>query len=58
MVSSPAIPTELVAHAAAKLNLYLHITGTRDDSYHLVDSLVVFAQLGDQLRLEDRKSVV
>lgn len=33
--------------APAKLNLYLHITGRRDDGYHLLDSLVVFAAVGD-----------
>lgn len=36
-------------HAPAKLNLYLHVTGRRDDGYHLLDSLVVFAQVGDVL---------
>ncbi|HVY12707.1 MAG TPA: 4-(cytidine 5'-diphospho)-2-C-methyl-D-erythritol kinase [Alphaproteobacteria bacterium] len=29
--------------APAKINLYLHVTGRRDDGYHLLDSLVVFA---------------
>lgn len=28
--------------APAKLNLYLHVTGKRDDGYHLLDSLVAF----------------
>ena len=36
--------------AAAKLNLYLHVTGRRGDGYHLLDSLVVFAGVGDELR--------
>jgi len=35
--------------APAKLNLYLHVTGRRDDGYHLLDSLVVFAALGDRV---------
>ncbi|TVR97727.1 MAG: 4-(cytidine 5'-diphospho)-2-C-methyl-D-erythritol kinase [Rhodospirillales bacterium] len=35
------------AFAPAKVNLYLHVTGRRDDGYHLLDSLVVFAELGD-----------
>jgi 4-diphosphocytidyl-2-C-methyl-D-erythritol kinase len=34
-------------HAPAKLNLYLHVTGRRDDGLHLLDSLVVFAAVGD-----------
>lgn len=46
--------TTLALHefAPAKLNLYLHITGRRADGYHDLDSLVVFASVGDQLRLE------
>lgn len=37
--------------APAKINLYLHITGKRDDGYHLLDSLVVFAGIGDTLTI-------
>lgn len=42
----PARPmaTEL---ARAKINLTLHVTGQRPDGYHLLDSLVVFADVGD-----------
>jgi 4-diphosphocytidyl-2-C-methyl-D-erythritol kinase len=35
--------------APAKVNLYLHVTGRRDDGYHLLDSLVVFVDVGDQI---------
>lgn len=35
--------------APAKVNLYLHVTGRRPDGYHELDSLVVFADLGDRL---------
>jgi len=35
--------------APAKVNLYLHVVGRRDDGYHLLDSLVVFADIGDRL---------
>lgn len=35
--------------APAKINLYLHVIGRRDDGYHLLDSLVVFAGVGDRL---------
>ncbi len=38
------------AFAPAKVNLTLHVTGRRADGYHLLDSLVVFADLGDRLR--------
>ncbi|MEO1639034.1 MAG: 4-(cytidine 5'-diphospho)-2-C-methyl-D-erythritol kinase [Pseudomonadota bacterium] len=37
------------AEAPAKVNLTLHVTGRRDDGYHLLDSLVVFAGVADQL---------
>ncbi|MDF7673838.1 4-(cytidine 5'-diphospho)-2-C-methyl-D-erythritol kinase [Acetobacteraceae bacterium ESL0709] len=37
--------------APAKINLYLHITGRREDGYHLLDSLAVFAGAGDRLSL-------
>ena len=37
--------------APAKLNLYLHVTGRRDDGYHLLDSLVVFAAIGDGMEV-------
>lgn len=42
--------------APAKINLALHVTGRRDDGYHLLDSLVVFARFGD--RLDVTKAVV
>lgn len=37
--------------AHAKINLYLHVTGRREDGYHLLDSLAVFAGAGDRLYL-------
>lgn len=37
--------------APAKLNLYLHVTGRRDDGYHELDSLVSFAALADRLEI-------
>lgn len=37
--------------APAKVNLTLHVTGRRDDGYHLLDSIVVFADVGDHLKL-------
>jgi len=38
--------------APAKVNLALHVTGVRDDGYHTLDSLVVFADVCDRLRFE------
>ncbi|MBK1635448.1 4-(cytidine 5'-diphospho)-2-C-methyl-D-erythritol kinase [Rhodovulum adriaticum] len=39
------------AFAPAKINLTLHVTGQRADGYHLLDSLVIFADAGDRLTL-------
>lgn len=40
------------AFAPAKINLSLHVTGRRADGYHLLDSLVMFADFGDRLQLK------
>ncbi|MBB4305488.1 4-diphosphocytidyl-2-C-methyl-D-erythritol kinase [Rhodobium orientis] len=43
----------MIAEAAsAKINLALHVTGRRDDGYHLLDTLVAFADIGDRLTVE------
>src|SRR5882724_8621110 len=41
----------LVELAPAKVNLTLAVLGRRADGYHLLDSLVVFADAGDRLTL-------
>lgn len=38
--------------ARAKINLYLHVLGRRADGYHLLDSLIAFAEYGDELVVE------
>lgn len=39
--------------APAKINLYLHVIGKRNDGYHLLDSLVVFAAgIGDRVTVK------
>lgn len=38
--------------APAKINLTLHVTGQRNDGYHLLDSLVTFVDVGDQITAE------
>ncbi len=40
-------PAGVTFSAPAKINLYLHVTGKRDDGYHLLDSLVAFAGIND-----------
>ncbi len=44
--------TSLSEPAPAKINLYLHVVGKRADGYHLLDSLVAFADIGDRLMVE------
>lgn len=44
-------PQALRATAYAKLNLALHVTGRREDGYHLLDTLVAFTGYGDELTI-------
>ena len=43
--------------ARAKVNLTLHVTGRRQDGYHLLDSLVVFPEIGDLIEVEAAQSL-
>lgn len=38
--------------APAKINLFLHLTGKRDDGYHLLESLIAFADVVDRVTAE------
>jgi 4-diphosphocytidyl-2-C-methyl-D-erythritol kinase len=40
-----------VEPAPAKINLYLNVSGRRDDGYHSMESLVVFTEFGDLIGL-------
>ncbi|MGD1935294.1 MAG: 4-(cytidine 5'-diphospho)-2-C-methyl-D-erythritol kinase [Candidatus Phaeomarinobacter sp.] len=44
--------TAITEFAPAKINLTLHVLGKREDGYHLLESLVVFASTGDTLTVE------
>ena len=48
---------EVTAKARAKINLALHVTGQRGDGYHLLDSLVAFADWGDRLMFAPSKKL-
>ncbi len=48
---------EIRAFAPAKVNLALHVTGRRSDGYHLLDSLVVFAGIGDHLTVRPAQTL-
>ncbi|MEM6622858.1 MAG: 4-(cytidine 5'-diphospho)-2-C-methyl-D-erythritol kinase [Pseudomonadota bacterium] len=43
--------------ARAKVNLTLHLRGQRSDGYHLLDSLVVFPELGDTVSVTPSEQV-
>lgn len=47
-----AIGGACIEQAWAKVNLTLQVTGQRLDGYHELESLVAFADIGDDLRLE------
>ncbi|KZN32554.1 4-(cytidine 5'-diphospho)-2-C-methyl-D-erythritol kinase [Pseudoalteromonas luteoviolacea] len=44
--------TKLTLTAPAKLNLFLHINGQRDDGYHELESLFTMLDFGDELTFE------
>jgi 4-diphosphocytidyl-2-C-methyl-D-erythritol kinase len=49
LTQAPSPGATVAAFAPAKINLYLHIVGRRADGYHLLDSLIAFADIGDQI---------
>lgn len=44
---------ETIEAAPAKINLALHVTGQREDGYHLLETLVTFTLAGDVLRFRE-----
>ena len=48
----------VVEPAPVKVNLCLHVTGRRADGYHELDSLVVFGDIADEIRLDPREDAV
>jgi 4-diphosphocytidyl-2-C-methyl-D-erythritol kinase len=50
-------PKHFTLLAPAKINLFLHITGKRPDGYHLLQSVVVFANVGDRLTFSRHDSL-
>jgi 4-diphosphocytidyl-2-C-methyl-D-erythritol kinase len=43
------MPNSVTELAKAKINLALHVLGRRSDGYHELDSVVTFADIGDEL---------
>jgi len=51
------VPTARVERAPAKVNLTLRVLGRRPDGYHEIESLVVFAAVGDALAFTPGRSL-
>ncbi|HPG63208.1 MAG TPA: 4-(cytidine 5'-diphospho)-2-C-methyl-D-erythritol kinase, partial [Casimicrobium sp.] len=49
-----SVDATLTLPAPAKLNLFLHVTGRRDDGYHLLESVFVPITLADTVTLTRR----
>lgn len=45
------LPDNMQAIAPAKINLFLHVTGARDDGYHTLNSIVTFTTDGDDITI-------
>jgi 4-diphosphocytidyl-2-C-methyl-D-erythritol kinase len=46
------VPKPVLVSAPAKINLFLHVGQKRTDGFHALESLVVFASVGDELAFE------
>jgi 4-diphosphocytidyl-2-C-methyl-D-erythritol kinase len=46
------VPKPVLVSAPAKINLFLHVGPKRADGFHALESLVVFARVGDELAFE------
>ena len=47
--SKPLGDVVIKSQAKAKLNLILNVVGKRSDGYHILDSLVAFPDIGDEI---------
>ncbi len=57
MMASAADAGAITVTAPAKINLTLHVCGRRADNYHLLDSLVVFAGIGDRITASSAEQI-
>jgi 4-diphosphocytidyl-2-C-methyl-D-erythritol kinase len=51
------VPEAVFVSAPAKINLFLHVGQRRADGFHALESLVVFARIGDELAFEQANEV-
>ena len=52
-----AAAASVSVEAPAKINLFLHVTGRRPDGYHLLESLVAFAEIHDRIEVGPGKGL-
>lgn len=57
MADKGQVPSVVQRVARAKVNLALHVVGRRGDGYHLLDSLVAFADFGDVVSVKAAPSL-
>jgi 4-diphosphocytidyl-2-C-methyl-D-erythritol kinase len=57
MMIAAATAGTVRVEAPAKVNLYLRVIGRRADGYHLLDSLVVFPEIGDTVEVAPASSL-
>ena len=57
MAAKAQLSTMVQRVARAKVNLALHVVGRRGDGYHLLDSLVAFADFGDVISVKPAPSL-
>ncbi|MGH1456621.1 MAG: 4-(cytidine 5'-diphospho)-2-C-methyl-D-erythritol kinase [Alphaproteobacteria bacterium] len=50
------LPKTISVFAPAKINMFLHITGKKSNGYHILDSLVCFADIGDKITIQEADS--
>ena len=56
-VSGGATARSVSVLAPAKINLFLHVGDKRSDNYHALESLVVFAEIGDRLEFAPAEDI-
>jgi len=47
----------LKATAPAKINLFLHVLGRREDGYHEIESLISFTDFGDEIEVAEAETL-
>ncbi|HPD82935.1 MAG: 4-(cytidine 5'-diphospho)-2-C-methyl-D-erythritol kinase [Alphaproteobacteria bacterium] len=57
-MTSKSAQKDVSIFAPAKVNLSLHITGKREDGYHLLQSIIAFSNFGDEIKISPSKEFI